>query len=76
MLLMAPVKSLAGGSSGLQAAESVTCKTFGLQARLYTNGYSIFDSALYRNLDAEWHFPQEKVTLHDLQMSTSESKML
>src|SRR5208283_325058 len=38
--------------------------------------YSGFDSAPYRNLDAEWHFPQENATLHDLQMSTSESKPL
>jgi hypothetical protein len=27
--------------------------------------YSIFDSALYRNLDLKWLFPQEKATLHD-----------
>ena len=40
------------------------------------HGYSIFDSALYRNLDTEWLFPQEKVALQDIQMSTSESKML
>ncbi len=37
--------------------------------------YSIFDSALNRNLKAKWLFPQEKATLHDLKMSTSESKM-
>jgi hypothetical protein len=30
--------------------------------------YSGFDSALYRNHDAEWHFPQENATLHNLQM--------
>jgi len=40
------------------------------------NGYSGFDSALFRNLDAKWHFPQENATLLDLQMSTSESKPL
>jgi len=40
------------------------------------NRYSIFDSALYRNLEAEWPFPQEKATFHDVQMATSESKML
>jgi hypothetical protein len=40
------------------------------------NSYSIFDSALYRNRDAEWLFPQEKATLHDLKTSTCESKML
>jgi hypothetical protein len=28
-------------------------------------GYSIFDSTLDKNLDAEWHFPQEKSALHD-----------
>ena len=37
---------------------------------------SIFDSAVYRNPDAEWLFPQEKAAIHDLQMSTIESKML
>jgi hypothetical protein len=26
--------------------------------------YGIFDSALYRKLDAEWLFHQEKATLH------------
>jgi hypothetical protein len=26
-------------------------------------GYSVFDSALYRNLDAKWLFPQEKAAL-------------
>jgi len=38
--------------------------------------YSGFDSALFRNLDAKWHFPQENATLLDLQMSTRESKPL
>jgi antitoxin (DNA-binding transcriptional repressor) of toxin-antitoxin stability system len=38
--------------------------------------YSIFDSAVYRKLEAEWLFPQEKATLYDLQMATCESKML
>jgi hypothetical protein len=33
-----------------------------------SRGYSGFDSALYRNHDAEWHFPQENATLHNLQM--------
>jgi hypothetical protein len=28
--------------------------------------YSIFDSALYRNLEAKWLFPQEKATFLDL----------
>jgi hypothetical protein len=43
-----------------------------LQFRLYTDicplgaSYSVFDSALYRNLNAEWLFPQEKATLHNL----------
>jgi hypothetical protein len=44
--------------------------------RVVKRRYSIFDSALYRTRDAQWLFPQEKATLHDLQMSTSESKML
>jgi hypothetical protein len=39
-------------------------------------GYSIFDSALYRKPEAEWRFPQEIATLHDLEMATCESKML
>jgi len=38
--------------------------------------YSIFDSGLYGNLDAEWRFSQENATLHDLKMATRESKML
>jgi len=38
--------------------------------------YSIFDSALYRTLEAKWLFPQEKATFLDLQTSTCESKML
>jgi hypothetical protein len=38
--------------------------------------YSIFDSALYRNLDAQWLFSREKATLQYLKMATSESKML
>ena len=51
--------------------------------------YSIFDSALYRILEAKWLFPHRgpqrqvfvvgvevKATFHDLQTSTSESKML
>jgi hypothetical protein len=45
-------------------------------AEVMPTRYSIFDSALYRNRDAEWLFPQEKATLHDLQTSTCESKML
>jgi hypothetical protein len=36
--------------------------------------YSGFDSGLYRILDAKWHFSKEKATLHDLQMTTFESK--
>ncbi len=39
-------------------------------------GYSGFDSALYRNVDSKWHFPQENATSHDLQMATRESKPL
>jgi hypothetical protein len=41
-----------------------------------TGRYSIFGSALYRHLGAKWRFPQEKATLLDLKMATSESKML
>jgi hypothetical protein len=37
---------------------------------------SIFDSALPGKLEAKWLFPQGKATLHNLQMATSESKML
>jgi hypothetical protein len=39
-------------------------------------GYSIFDSALFRNVEAEWLFSQEKATLHRAAMSICESKML
>jgi hypothetical protein len=45
-------------------------------ARSLAADYSIFDSVLYRNLEARRLFPQEKAPLHDLKMSTSESKML
>jgi len=38
--------------------------------------YSGFDSALYRIVDAQWHFPQENATGHDLPVSTRESKPL
>jgi hypothetical protein len=38
--------------------------------------YSGIDSALYRKLDAEWHFSQENATLHDFKMATVESKPL
>jgi len=38
--------------------------------------YSGFDSALYRKLDAEWHFSQENATLHEFKMATVESKPL
>jgi hypothetical protein len=45
-------------------------------AALAPLGYSIFDSGVYRNPDLYWLFPQEKATLQDLQISTSESKIL
>jgi hypothetical protein len=38
--------------------------------------YSGFDSALYRTLEAKWHFSQDNATSHDLQMATFESKPL
>jgi len=38
--------------------------------------YSVFDSALYRNLDTEWLFFKKKATLHNLQTPTHESKTL
>jgi hypothetical protein len=38
--------------------------------------YSGFNSALYRKLDAEWHFSQENATLHDFKRATVESKPL
>jgi hypothetical protein len=57
--------------------------------RLLVPIYSVFDSALYRNLDAKWLFPlrgphgqvvvrgvEVKATLHDLKMATLESKTL
>jgi hypothetical protein len=39
------------------------------------SSYSIFDSALYRKLDAKWLFLQEKATMQDFKISTRESKM-
>jgi hypothetical protein len=38
--------------------------------------YSGFDSALYRNLEAKWHFSQENATSCDLQVAACESKPL
>jgi hypothetical protein len=38
--------------------------------------YSGFDSALYRKLEAKWHFSQENATSHKLQMARCESKPL
>jgi len=38
--------------------------------------YSGFNSALYRKVEAKWHFSQENATSHDLQMETFESKPL
>jgi len=40
------------------------------------SGYSGFDSALYRKLEAKWHFSQENATSHKLQMARCESKPL
>jgi hypothetical protein len=61
-------------STGIQsrtgAPESRSVK-FGIPAR-----YSIFDSGLYRILEAMGLFPQEKATLHALKMSKCESKVL
>jgi hypothetical protein len=39
-------------------------------------GYSIFTSALYKNLNAKWPFPQEKATFQALVTSTYKVKML
>jgi hypothetical protein len=38
--------------------------------------YSGFDSALYRYVDAKWHFHQENATSHDFQTAALESKPL
>jgi hypothetical protein len=38
--------------------------------------FSGFDSALYRNHDAKWDFPQENASSHHLQMAPRESKPL
>jgi hypothetical protein len=39
-------------------------------------GHSGFDSALYRNVNAEWHFSYENATSHEPQMAALESKPL
>jgi hypothetical protein len=39
-------------------------------------GYSGFDSALYRNVNAKGHFSQENDPSHELQTATLESKPL
>jgi hypothetical protein len=40
------------------------------------SSYSGFDSALYRNVDAEWHFSQENAASYDLPIAALESKPL
>jgi hypothetical protein len=73
-----------GGTAGLESGatepaaqvSSAAAEDLGDHESKHLQRYSIFDSALYRNPEAEWLFPQEKATSHDLQMSTSESKML
>ena len=49
-----------------------------LQVKLHPSfsRYSCFDSGLYRNVDAMWHFSQENATSHDLQMAALESRPL
>jgi hypothetical protein len=42
----------------------------------HTSDYSGFDSVLYRNHDAKWHFSQGNATSNELQMATRESKPL
>jgi len=42
----------------------------------YWGGYSSFDFDVYINRAAEWLFPQEKATLHDLKLARLESKIL
>jgi hypothetical protein len=44
--------------------------------RLIPDHYSGFDSALYRNPEAKWHFSQENATSLGLQMATCKSKPL
>jgi hypothetical protein len=39
-------------------------------------GYSVFDSAIFRSLDAERLFPEEKAALQDFEMAIRESKTL
>jgi hypothetical protein len=46
------------------------------RSALHWQSYSGFDSALYRKLDAEWHFSQDNATLHDFETATVESKPL
>ena len=59
------------GNQALPEHKSITSS-----ANLIGRFYSGFDSALYRKLDAKWHFPQENATSHDLKMATCESKPL
>jgi hypothetical protein len=47
-----------------------------LVQRSLRRGYSISTSALYRNQNAKWLFPQEKATFQALVTSTDEVKML
>jgi hypothetical protein len=59
-------------SSGVVSEESA----FVLRRTSDSAHYSGFDSSLYRNVDAEWHFSQENATSHDLQIAALESKPL
>jgi hypothetical protein len=47
-----------------------------LRKKAIQAGYSGFDSALYRNVDAKGHFSQENALSHELQTATLESKLL
>jgi hypothetical protein len=48
----------------------------GQSFKLGPGGYSGFDSAPYRNVDAKGHFSQENSTSHEFQMAALESKPL
>jgi hypothetical protein len=71
---LAPVQA---ANQALESMPDVGVDASGfVQTACWQRGYSGFDSALYRTIEAKWHFSQENAAPRDLEMSTCESKPL
>jgi hypothetical protein len=65
--------------AGLYARESRPAFAFLRSPKLSVHCWksaTAVSTLLYRNVDAQWHFPQENATSHDLQTAALESKSL